>query len=84
MFWGTHQGAELDLLCMIKGKRIGFEFKVSDQPKITKSMRIALHELRLDHLYIVTPIEQSFPMEEKVSVLALKDCPRAYQRLYNK
>ncbi len=80
-FWGTHQGAELDLFLTIKNKRIGFEFKVNDKPKITKSMRTALDELSLDHLYIVTPIEQSFPMEEKVSVLALKDCVTVYQNL---
>jgi uncharacterized protein len=79
-FWSTHQGAELDLLLNIKGKRIGFEFKMSDQPKITKSMRIAFDELKLDHLYIVTPIEDSFPLEENISVLALKDCPLVYQK----
>lgn len=79
-FWSTHQGAELDLLLNIKGKRIGFEFKASDQPKITKSMRIALDALRLDHLYIITPIEQSFPLEDKISVLALKDCQMVYQK----
>lgn len=72
-FWATHQEAELDLFVILNGKRIGFEFKIHDQPSITKSMRIALGFLNLEHLYIVTPNEKSFPLEDKVSVLALKD-----------
>lgn len=74
-FWATHQEAELDLFVMLNGKRIGFEFKINDQPSITKSMRIALDALKLEHLYIVTPNEKSFPLENRVTVLALKDAP---------
>ncbi len=73
-FWATHQEAELDLFVILNGKRIGFEFKTNDQPSITKSMHIAMNSLKLEHLYIVTPNEKSFPLESKVSVLALKDC----------
>ena len=29
--------------------------------------------LTLDHLFIVTPVEKTFVIDEKVSVLALKD-----------
>lgn len=72
-FWATHQEAELDLFVILNGKRMGFEFKISDQPSITKSMRIAMDALKLEHLYIVTPNEKSFPLENKVSVLALKE-----------
>jgi predicted AAA+ superfamily ATPase len=75
-FWSTHQGAELDLVCTINTKKIGFEFKVTDRPKITKSMHIALEELSLEHLYVITPIQQSFKLSDKVSVLALSDCEK--------
>jgi predicted AAA+ superfamily ATPase len=75
-FWATHQEAELDLFVIINGKRIGFEFKTHDQPSITKSMRIATETLKLEHLYIVTPNEKSFPLENKVSVLSLKDAAK--------
>ena len=40
-FWGTHRGAELDLLLSHGGRRLGFEFKFSERPSTTKSMRIA-------------------------------------------
>lgn len=44
-FWSTHNEAELDLLVFSNGKRLGFEFKYSDSPKITKSMGIDLQDL---------------------------------------
>src|SRR3989338_990761 len=34
-FWGTHSKAELDLLIIKDGKRVGFEFKYTDRPKLT-------------------------------------------------
>jgi predicted AAA+ superfamily ATPase len=67
-FWSTHADAELDLFIMKNNKRIGFEFKYSDAPKITKSMRIALEDLKLDHLIVVYPGNEIFPLAEKVTV----------------
>lgn len=61
------------MFVVLNGKRIGFEFKISDQPSITKSMRIAMDSLNLEHLCIVTPNEKSFPLGNKVGVLALKE-----------
>ena len=40
-FWATHQGAELDLLLTVRGKRYGVECKRVDAPRLTPSMRIA-------------------------------------------
>ncbi len=72
-FWATHSGAELDLLLFERGKRIGFEIKYSDAPKVTRSMRIALEDLRLDTLYIVTPGSKSYRLDEKIEVLSILD-----------
>ncbi len=80
-FWSTHQQAELDLFICYEGKRIGFEFKCTDQPKMTKSMASAKDSLSLDHLYIVTPVEETFPLNEQTTVLALKDCRSVIKRL---
>jgi predicted AAA+ superfamily ATPase len=80
-FWATHQQAELDLLIKYKGQRIGFEFKCTDQPKITKSMVSARQGASLDHLFIVTPIEETFPLDKQTTVLALKDCQKTVQKL---
>lgn len=70
-FWSTHNEAELDLLIMKGGKRIGFEFKYTDSPKITKSMTIAMNDLALDHLYLIFPGDRSFPLGEKMTACGL-------------
>jgi uncharacterized protein len=52
-FWATHQGAELDLLMLRGNQRIGVEFKRTDAPVVTRSMRTAIDDLKLDALYVV-------------------------------
>ena len=70
-FWGTHSGAELDLLLTHGGKRLGIEFKFSDQPRTTKSMHVALQDLDLDHLYVVHPGSHVFPLTEAITAVSL-------------
>ena len=41
-FWATHGGAELDLLVMHRGQRIGVEINRADAPRLPASMRQAL------------------------------------------
>lgn len=62
-----------ELFISYQGKRLGFEFKCTDQPKVTKSIVSAHDSLSLDHLFIVTPIEETFLLDEQTTVLALKD-----------
>jgi len=71
-FWGTHGGSELDLFFSVKGKRYGIEFKFSEAPKTTKSMRIAVDDLSLSHLWIVYPGKDAHPIDSKISVLPLR------------
>lgn len=70
-FWGTTNEAELDLLVFKNGKRIGFEFKYTDSPKITKSMQIAMHDLQLDHLFLIYPGDFTFPFNENMTACGL-------------
>ena len=69
--WATHSGAELDLLILTAGKRYGFEIKHSDAPKLTRSMRVALQDLGLDHLWIVYPGDVSYELDAKVTAIPL-------------
>lgn len=71
-FWRTQAGAELDLFLIKDDKRIGFEIKLSDSPELTKSMQIALEDLKLDHLYIVNPSESLWKKSDKISVIGIK------------
>jgi predicted AAA+ superfamily ATPase len=70
-FWATHSGAELDLLLSHAGRRLGFEFKYSERPATTKSMRIAQQDLSLDHLYVVHPGEHTFPLDDTITAVTL-------------
>jgi predicted AAA+ superfamily ATPase len=70
-FWGTHSGAELDLLIFKDGQRLGVECKHSDAPRLTPSMRAALADLRLDRLLVFYPGDRPYPLAERVHVLPL-------------
>ncbi len=70
-FWAIHSGAELDLFLLHRGKRYGFEIKHNEAPGTRKSMYTALQDLKLDHLWIVYPGKEKFPVSEKITALPL-------------
>lgn len=72
-FYGTQRGAELDLLLIRRGRRWGFEFKCTDAPSTTKSMHIALDDLKLEHLWVVYPGTRRYPITEKITALPLRE-----------
>lgn len=71
-FWATHAHAELDLLIFKKGRRLGFEFKYTDSPKITKSMKIAMDDLNLDELILIHPGKGKYSFNEKMNAEGLE------------
>lgn len=71
-FWSTHSGAELDLLFLRGNKRYGFEFKFSDAPKVTKSMKIALEDLGLHELWVIYPGNENFQLEERIQAVSIQ------------
>jgi predicted AAA+ superfamily ATPase len=72
-FWGTHTGAELDLLLVKGGRRYGVEVKFQDAPRMTPSMRIALRDLSLEHLTVITPGSGHYRLDRRVAVIAASD-----------
>jgi uncharacterized protein len=71
-FWATQSGAELDVLLLVGGSRYGVEVKYGDAPGITKSMRIALDDLGLGHLFVVYPGRDAYELDKRVTVLPLE------------
>ena len=71
-FWATHAGAELDLLVVQGRRRIGFEFKRTGSPRVTRSMLVALESLKLDRLDVVHAGEHTFPLREGVRAVAVR------------
>ena len=74
-FWATHGGAELDLLVTQGGKRYGFECKLADAPGTTRSMRVALDDLGLEHLWVVYPGDEPYRLDDRISVLPVASIP---------
>ena len=72
-FWATHAGAELDLLVLQGGQRLGFEVKLTTAPRLTRSMHIAREDLRLHRLDVVHAGPRSFEMAEGIRALAIGD-----------
>jgi len=70
-YWATYNRAELDLLLFKNGQRIGVECKRADAPVLTPSMRIAMADLKLDHLYVVYPGEKAYTLGKKIEVVPL-------------
>ena len=72
-FWATPSGAELDLLVFVRGRRIGFEVKYGDAPRMTKSMAIAQHDLKLGRLFVIYQGDTSYALRPGVEVVAIRD-----------
>lgn len=80
-FWSSYSGADLDLLFFHRGRRYGVEFKFNEAPKATKSMRIALSDLNLEHLWIIFPGARPFPIDDKLSTWPLRHIPSLVAKL---
>lgn len=68
-YWRTHTGTELDLLVFKNRKRYGFEVKYSEKPQITRSMRQAMEDLKLDVLFLVYQGRHRMEIEDKISLV---------------
>ena len=71
----------MDLLFFHQGRPYGVEFKFNEAPKVTRSMRIALEDLRIEHLWIVYPGIHSYPVEENITVVSLRHLKEINGRL---
>lgn len=71
-FWATHTGAELDLLIVRGRRRLGFEFKRTTAPTITKSMRIAMTDLKLSELLVVHAGSRSYRMDRRIRAISFE------------
>ena len=77
-FWGTHSGAEVDLFWQHRGKNWGMEFKYLDAPRLTKSMKIALDDLKLEHLWIIYPGNEKYKLAENLTAFPLREVPESW------
>ena len=71
--WRLHTGAELDLLVTRGHRRLGFEIKRTDAPRVTPSMRSALEVLQLERLYVVHAGSHTWSMDERIEAMPLAE-----------
>ncbi|MFA6223633.1 MAG: ATP-binding protein [Desulfomonilaceae bacterium] len=70
-FWRTHAGSELDLLWQWGGMNWGVEFKYHDAPRLTRSMRAAMEDLKLAGLWVIYPGHKTYRLADNIIVLPL-------------
>jgi hypothetical protein len=70
-FWGTHAGAEIDLVMIKDGRKLGVEYKREDAPRLTPSMRIALEDLKLEQIAVVYPGARRYAVHDRVQAVPL-------------
>lgn len=75
-FWATHNGVEIDLFFLHRGRRYGVEVKFNEAPLVTKSIHTALKNLNLHHLWIIYPGQHAYPVDKKITVFPLQDITR--------
>lgn len=65
-----HAGAELDLLILQEGRRLGFKIKLTKSLQVTASMRSAKQTLGLDHLYVMCHGDgETWPLAQGVTAV---------------
>ena len=72
-FWGTHAGAELDLVFQSGGNRYGIEIKFNEAPTLTPSMRIARQNYPLNIAGSLNPGNETYPVMKNITALPLKN-----------
>lgn len=70
-FWATHSGAELDLLVVRGTRRLGFEFKRTTAPTLTRSMRIAAEDLGLRSVCVVHAGTRTFNLSAGIRAVPM-------------
>jgi uncharacterized protein len=66
-FWGTHTGAEVDLFWQSEGANWAVECKYANAPTVTKSMKSAMKDLNLKHLWVVHPGRETYKLGKNIT-----------------
>ena len=74
-FYAIHSGSELDLF--FPNLQKGIEIKFQDAPKLSRSMRIAMEDLKLKELLVVYPGNKEYPLADGIRAVPLANVSRA-------
>ncbi len=77
-FYRDQQGVEADLILQKAQQKIVIEIKSSSAPKPTKNFWKALEILQPSKAFIIAPVQEAFPLKEKVWVYPLQEFLQLY------
>jgi len=73
-FYKTHQGAEIDLvICKGDVPFISCEIKLTDAPRVSKGMKIAIGDVGTHLNFVITHGSDRYPLHEDIEAINLKD-----------
>lgn len=68
----TQDGAEIDLLVRRNDRwLLAAEIKLTNSPTLTKGTHLAMQDLGIEHLHVITPSADTYPITEKITVIGL-------------
>lgn len=82
--YSVQGGAEVDLILDLPGARIGFEFKSSDAPKVTESMKTGVVDAGLSRLFVVYPGDIRSEVAERIETVGIKRLDEVCQEIRNR
>lgn len=72
-FFRTADGTEMDFVVSMHGKMVAIECKAGAAPSVGKGTYSVIDTIRPDFSYVVAPVEEPYPLNEKISVIRLSD-----------
>jgi uncharacterized protein len=74
--YSVHSGDEMDLVVERGGIRYGFEFKATDSPTTTDSMRNSIRDLGLERVWVVHPGDRDYSLSDRINAVAARNLLR--------
>ncbi len=72
-YYRTVNGAEVDIVMELSGKRFAIECKASAAPVLTKGNRSAIVDIAPLHTFVVAPLEKGYALAPGISVVGLSE-----------
>ncbi len=72
-FYRTATGNEIDLLLTKGNKILGFEFKATLSPELTRGAYTAMQDLKLNELFVVSMVSKSYYFKPNIQIGNLTD-----------
>ncbi len=73
-YYRTQDGAEIDLLIRRNNKWLAAaEIKLTNSPSVSKGNYIAIEDLKIDMLHVITPSADTYPIAQNVLVIGLEN-----------